>query len=501
MSFLLYPSRERTLFHDGAPLLWQLGPYVGLFQRPELGTTGALLARRVDPDGTEHDNVLIHQLPTGSTASESAATVFQEEWRLATLLSHPHILRTLDTWLDVPPEPARGAPRPLFFQLVTEYVPGETLSTVLAMLEAKGARMPVPVALSVAARVAQGLHAAHEARDAEGRQLEVLHRDVAPAHVLLTYDGDVKLSGFGIASTAVRLMHGPIFKHVGSQPPETQRKGRVLGDRRVDVYALGVTLYEALTGVDPFRRPLDFDSLKAAQTGDAPPPSRHRPDLPATVDSVVMRAMAPRPEDRYPTAADFAHAMEALRSAFGPGDEREELAALLRELSGDERIRARTHVPSLPELRARAAAAAALDALPPASEQEPEAGATSAKPTPGTRFIPHSRLLLLCAGAVLFLVSAVVARVAKSRESFVEEVAQVARSGQARAASCLSGGARERVPVQLVLDGQGRAEAKVAGPLAGTVTARCIEEALATLPYPRKRGLLPVTVEVATGGP
>ncbi|MFP2933823.1 serine/threonine-protein kinase, partial [Pyxidicoccus sp. 3LG] len=310
MSFLLYPSRERTVFQDGPPLLWQLGAYVALFQRPELGTTGALLARRVDADGTEHGDVLIHQLPTGSTPHQGGAAVFLEEWKLATLLSHPHILRTLDTWLDAPTE---GAPRPLFFQLVTEYVPGETLSTVLTALEAKSERLPVPLALSVVAQVAHGLHAAHEAQDAEGRRLEVLHRDVAPAHVLLTYDGGVKLSGFGIAATAVRLMHGPIFKHLGSQAPETQRKGRVLGDRRADVYGLGVTLYEALTGMDPFRRQHDFDSLKAAQSGDAPPPSRHRPELPPAVDAVVMRAMAPRPEERYSTAADFARAVEALR--------------------------------------------------------------------------------------------------------------------------------------------------------------------------------------------
>ncbi|MFP2909914.1 hypothetical protein ACLESD_33715 [Pyxidicoccus sp. 3LFB2] len=138
MSFLLYPTRERTVFQDGAPLLWQLGPYVAVFQRPEMGTTGALLARRVAEDGSEHGDVLIHQLPTGSTLRQGAAEVFQEEWRKATRLEHPNILRTLDTWLGA----EDGAPRPLFFQLVTEYVPGETLSTVLAALEAKGSRRP-----------------------------------------------------------------------------------------------------------------------------------------------------------------------------------------------------------------------------------------------------------------------------------------------------------------------------------------------------------------------
>ncbi|MFP2909913.1 protein kinase domain-containing protein, partial [Pyxidicoccus sp. 3LFB2] len=153
--------------------------------------------------------------------------------------------------------------------------------------------------------MAHGLHAAHEATDAEGRPLEVLHRDVAPAHVLLGYDGGVKLCGFGITSTAVRLLGGPIFKHVGAQPPEAQRKGSGLVDRRADVYALGVTLYEALTGVDPFRRPLDYDSLKAAMSADAPPPSQHRPELGPTVDAVVMRAMAPKAADRYPTALEL----------------------------------------------------------------------------------------------------------------------------------------------------------------------------------------------------
>jgi hypothetical protein len=495
LSFLLYPSRERTVFQDGAPLLWQLGPYVALFQRPELGTTGALLARRVEEDGSEHGDVLIHQLPAGSARTRDAAELFHEEWRLATLLSHPNILRTRDTWLDT----QDGAPRPLFFQLVTDYVPGETLSTVLAALDAKDARLPMSVALSLTAQVAHGLHAAHEATDAEGKPLGVLHRDVAPAHVLLGYDGGVRLSGFGIARTAVRLMSGPIFKHVGSQPPEAQRKGSGQVDRRADVYGLGATLYEALTGVDPFRRPLDYDSLKAAMAGDAPPPSKHRPELSPMVDAVVMRAMAPKAEDRYATAAELARALEALRTTLTTVDAREELAAFLRELFGEERIRARTRVPTLAELRGRAAAAAALEALPPASEQEPEDAVAPAHRR-GTRFIPHSRLMILYGGFLLLIVSAVLTRVAKTRESFVAEVTEVAHGGQVRAVSCLGGDGAKRVPVQLTLDGQGRAEAKVAGPLAGTVAARCIEDAMTALPYPRKRGM-PVTVEVAAGGP
>lgn len=487
MSFLLYPSRERAVFHDGPPLLWQLGAWVALFQRPEHGTTGALLARRVDADGTEHEEVLIHQLPAGSSAREGAPAVFHEEWQRATKLSHPHILRTLDTWLDTPPGAEGDGPRPLFFQLVTEYVPGETLSTVLAALAEKGQQLPIPLALEVAAQVAHGLHAAHEAVDEEGRPLGVLHRDVAPAHVVLAYDGTVKLSGFGIAATAIRLMHGAIFKHVGSQPPEAHRKGGGPVDRRGDVYGLGVTLYEALTGVDPFRRAVDYDSLKAAMHADAPPPSRHRPELPFAVDAAVMRAMAPRAEDRYASAADFARTLEELRSTYPAADGREALAGFLRELFGEERIRARTQVPALAELKGRARAASALEALPP---QEPEA-ASKARVS--------SRRLIIYGGFLMLLLSLVLTSVARGREAFVAEVKEAARGGHARAAACL-GGAVGPVPVQLTLDGEGRAAARVQGPQAGTAAARCIEEALAGLPYPKRRGL-PVTVEVASGGP
>lgn len=499
MSFLLYPRRERAVHPDGTPLLWRLGPYVAVFQRLEVGATGALLARRVDADGGEHGDVLIHQLPTGSAAVGGAADLFREEWRRATHLSHPNILRTLDTWLDTAPNAEEPAPPPLFFQLVTESVPGEMLATVLAALDAKGARLPVPLALWVAAQVAHGLHAAHEATDARGQPLEVLHRDVAPSHVLLAYDGGVKLSGFGIACAAVKLTGGPIFKHMGSQPPETFRKGGGPVDRRADVYGLGVTLYEALTGVDPFRRPVDFDSLKAAMSADAPPPSRHRPELPPTVDAVVMRAMAPRAEDRYATAAELARALEALRGAFTREDGREELATFLGDLFGEERIRTRTHVPPLAELRARAEALQALEALPSASEGRWHDDAPALAPDAGTRFMPHSRLLLLYGGFLMFILAGVVANVAKARERFVEEVNEVARGGQARAVSCLAGAAGERVRVLLQLDGQGHAQAKVEGALAGTVAARCIEDALAGLPWPRKQGL-PVTVEVPLDG-
>jgi hypothetical protein len=311
----------------------------------------------------------------------------------------------------------------------------------------------------------------------------------------------VRLSGFGIARTAVRLMSGPIFKHVGSQPPEAQRKGggQVQVDRRADVYGLGVTLYEALTGVDPFRRPLDYDSLKAAMSGDAPPPSKHRPELSPMVDAVVMRAMAPKAEDRYATAAELARALEALRTTLTTDDAREELAAFLRELFREERIAARTRVPSLAELRGRSAAAAALEAVPAETEQEP-ADAVAPAGSAGKRSIPRSRLLVMYGGALMLILSTVLTRVAKTRESFVAEVTEVAHEGQVRAVSCLDGAGAERVPVQLMLDGKGRAEAKVAGPLAGTVAARCIEDALTALPYPKERGM-PVTVEVAANGP
>ncbi|HZI12361.1 MAG TPA: serine/threonine-protein kinase [Myxococcus sp.] len=495
MSFLLYPARERAVPQDGAPLLWELGPYRVLFQRPEHGTTGALLARRTDADGAEGGEVLIHQLPAGSVAREGASALFHEEWRRVTRLAHPNVLRTLDVWLDVTPggQEAPG-PRPLFFQLVTEYVPGETLSTVLAALEGRGSRMPVPLALEVLTQVAHGLHAAHEAVDAEGRPLGVVHRDVAPAHVVLGYDGAVKLGGFGMGSAAVQLMPGPLFKHVGSQPPEVQRKGGGSGDRRADVYGLGVTLYEALTGVDPFRRAVDFDSLKAAMSADAPPPSHHRPELPAAVDAVVMRAMAPRPEDRYPSAADFARALVELRAAFPLESGREALVGFLRDLFGEERIRARTHLPGMEALLARAAAAAALETF---SSREPEAPAPPA--TGIRRFVPSSRLLILYAGGLMLLLSMVLSSVARKREAFVAEVAEAARGGHARAAACLERGTGA-VPVQLSLDGQGRASARVQGPLAGTVAARCIEEALAGVSYPKQRGL-PVRVEVAPGGP
>jgi hypothetical protein len=486
MSFLLYPARERAVPQDGAPLLWRLGPYLVLFQRPEHGTTGALLAR-----SEEGGEVLIHQLPAGSVAREGAAALFHEEWRRVTKLSHPNVLRTLDTWLSTA---EASEPRPLFFQLVTEYVPGETLSTVLAALEARGDRLPVPLALEVLTQVAHALHAAHEAVDEEGRPLGVLHQDVAPAHVVLGYDGSVKLAGFGIGSAAVQLMPGPLFKHVGSQPPEVQRKGGGPGDRRADVYGLGVTLYEALTGMDPFRRAVDFDSLKAAQSADAPPPSHHRPELTAAVDTVVMRAMAPRPEDRYPSAADFARALVELRAAFPLESGREALAGFLRELFGEERIRARTRLPTLEELRARAAAAAALETL---AAREPEEAPMPAKGV--TRFVPRSRLLMMGGGFLLLIVSMVLASVARRRESFVAEVKEAARNGHARAAACLGSGAGA-VPVQLRLDGQGRAAAKVEGPLAGTVVARCIEEALAEVAYPKRRGM-PVKVEVAPASP
>ena len=222
-------------------------------------------------------------------------TMFAEEAQLATRLNHPNIVQVYD-FQDYGEEG----------QLLSmEYVEGPDLRRLMKAAQARGQRIPPYVAAYIIAEVAKGLHYAHERKDEAGAPLDIVHRDVSPQNILLSYDGAVKIADFGIASANLfREEPGVLKGKTAYMSPEQARGERVT--RRTDIYSLGVVFHELLSG-----RPLHGEAegqelLEAVRAGQVEPPSTFVRELPPELEEIVMRALARDPAQRFQTAREMA---------------------------------------------------------------------------------------------------------------------------------------------------------------------------------------------------
>ncbi len=278
--------------------------------------------------------VVIKRLLPHFAEDAAYCTMFLDEARIASRLSHPNIVQILDF----------GEIEGEHF-IAMEYLAGETLRAVMNQCQRAGVRLPVWVALEVLTAACDGLHYAHELSEG-GAPLRVVHRDVSPANLMLTYQGQVKILDFGIARAEIRVQErtetGVAKGKLGYIPPE-QYAGEEL-DRRADIWALGVVAFEALTGVHPFRRENEEATLRALLYDAIPSLTSIRPDLDPDVDVVIGRALERDPRRRYPTAHAFRLMLERLDpGALTPGDPGR-LDEYMHALFGDDQARARTAV-------------------------------------------------------------------------------------------------------------------------------------------------------------
>jgi serine/threonine-protein kinase len=193
------------------------------------------------------------------------------------------------------------------YYIVMEYVDGCSLHQLLHACVAEGRKLSPAIAVHIAIEVAAGLHAAHETCGEDGEPLGIVHRDVSPSNVLLTRDGRVKVIDFGIAKARGRLgatRSGSGLKGKLRYMSPEQAWGRPI-DRRADLYALGICLWELLAGRGLFRAKHDLAVLELARNPVIPPPSQLNREVSAALDAVILRATALRPEDRHPTALEL----------------------------------------------------------------------------------------------------------------------------------------------------------------------------------------------------
>jgi serine/threonine protein kinase len=218
-----------------------------------------------------------------------------------------------------------------------EYLPGEDLAAVWDKCR-KGRPMPVAVAMALVEQAATGLHYAHEARDGAGRPLGLVHRDVNPANLFVTYDGVVKLLDFGI----VKNSSGPqrtapgIFKGTyGYCAPEQVVGGAI--DRQTDVFCLGIVFWELLTGRQLFDDGNQVTTIDAVRSRRIDGPGTIRPDVPAEVDAIVLRALDRDRRKRFISAHQMVGELRAL-SRQVPMPSARELGAWLQQVFGEERV-------------------------------------------------------------------------------------------------------------------------------------------------------------------
>ena len=248
-------------------------------------------------------------------------TLFQDEARTASTLNHANLVQTFDFGEE------GGS-----FYLALELVEGADLARLCERL--REARQPFPTATAafVVAEAARGLAYAHEKRGADGTPLGIVHRDVSPQNILVSYAGEVKIADFGIAKAASkvhRTMTGMVMGKLKYMSPE-QVAGEAL-DGRSDVFSLGVILYELLTGGVLFP---EAGSAVAELIHAAPiqPPSARAPGVPVELDRIVMKALGRPLEKRYARAADLARDLTVWVNQSSPGFTREDLAALVARI-------------------------------------------------------------------------------------------------------------------------------------------------------------------------
>ncbi len=298
MVMLALVGRMRGLVHTSRAQDL-LGKYV-LGRRIGLGGMAEVFEATYSPEGGFERRVAVKRILSNFADHEVARALFRQEAQVGAMLAHPGVVQVLDY----------GKHQGTSF-LAMEYVDGVSLKDLINFERVDNGRLPILVVTHIAWQVAEALDYIHNRESQTGAPLNLVHRDLNPPNIMITRNGDAKLADFGIAliqgqerMTAAGVMRGK----VGYAAPE-----QILGtefDRRADLFALGVTMHECLTGVRVFRAERDHELMKQVLEGPVDLPSSLRPEVPPALDEIVMGLLQRDPTRRTPSA-------DALRRALG----------------------------------------------------------------------------------------------------------------------------------------------------------------------------------------
>jgi serine/threonine-protein kinase len=270
---------------------------------------------------------VIKRLRDDHAADPALATMLLDEARLAARLSHPNVVHTYEVGED------RGG-----YFIAMEYLEGQPLVRITRALDkGGGGRLDPLMSARIVADALSGLHYAHELKDYDGTSLGIIHRDVSPHNIFVTYDGAVKLMDFGIAKAASSVTQtevGVLKGKLAYMAPEHAMGMAV--DRRADLFAMGIVLWELVTGKRLFQGNAAVATLhKLSQK--QPRASEKVPGLPAKLDAVIARALEKNPDDRFQTAQEMGKELEEFLAASGGGPRRDDVARRIGELFEETR--------------------------------------------------------------------------------------------------------------------------------------------------------------------
>jgi serine/threonine-protein kinase len=319
------------------------------------GGMGVVFLALVRGPGGFHKLFVVKELKAHLAEDPSLVSMFVEEACLAAKLNHPNIVQTIEV----------GSDRGRHF-IAMEYLDGQAYGRLLARLQRAGKQLPTAAHLYVLSHLLEGLAYAHGVRDFDGRRLSLVHRDVSPQNVLLTYDGQVKIIDFGIAKaleSAHETQTGVLKGKIAYMAPE-QAAGEPI-DCRADIFSAGVMLWEAAVGQRMWSREAnDMRVLHALLSGDIPRPAEARPDIDPEIERMILKATAASAGDRYASAAEFQadidnHLRWLGEAPFGP----REAQALLGKLFAEERASIQALIDE--EVRSSRSPSSGTQGLPP----------------------------------------------------------------------------------------------------------------------------------------
>lgn len=270
--------------------------------------------------------LVIKRILAHMSDNEQFVRMFMDEAKVSALLQHSNIVRIYDF----------ARIRDNYF-IAMEYVEGKDVKLILRKLAERRKLLPREFAAYIAMEAAKGLDYAHKHTTRQGQPLSIVHRDVSPSNLLVSYGGDIKVADFGIvkaANCAEDTDAGMLKGKFEYMSPE-QASGKDL-DRRSDIFSLGIILHEMLTGRRLFKSDDELKTLARIKSGDVDPPSTLNGSVPARLDEIVMRALAKEPGDRYQDARELhADLLEFLYPA-SPDLTQQSLAHFMSELFADE---------------------------------------------------------------------------------------------------------------------------------------------------------------------
>jgi len=311
----------------------QFGKYLLVGEIARGGMGEVYLGVQQGPEGFSK-TIVVKRMVRHLTKRADFIRMFIDEARLAARLEHPNIVKTYEF----------GEHEGQYYT-VMEFLAGEDLRKMLHKLQQPPhRRLALSLAVHLVAQICNGLHFAHELTDHEGRLLGLVHRDVNPANVIVTYSGEVKVIDFGVAkvnTASKKTLAGVIKGKIAYMSPEQILARDV--DRRSDIFSTGVILWEMLMGRSLFARDSDAATMYAVMNDPIPRPGKERSDVPPQLDTIVARALARTPGDRFGTADDMRAALDDLAAELPKCDGRV-VGRMMEKLFGNTRAQAKRSI-------------------------------------------------------------------------------------------------------------------------------------------------------------